>query len=109
MEDRELYRVLVDPATGTTGHRMTRWLCNAAPISRSGGYAAVKAMRNNGHPNLRLREMPRFAVETISQLSPAVNATLLIISAKNDTEEVFQREARKELPDQHIERRRAYA
>ena len=108
MEDRELYRVLVDPATGHYWTSYDRWLCNAAPISRSGGYAAVKAMRNTVIPISDLREMPRFAVETISQLSPAVQRNpVVIISAKNDTEEVFREKLEKNFPDQHIETKKS--
>lgn len=108
VEDRELWKVLINQETGQYWTSYDRWLCDAAPISRSGGYAAVKAMRSIVVPISELKEMPRFAVETMARLSPAVQRNpVVIISAKQDSEEEFLDKLEKNFPDQHIESKRS--
>lgn len=108
MSEQRLYCYIVDPNTHERFTSFDRWLSDAAPISRSGGYAAMKALRDLGDVSVeQLRQMPRCNVEVMRGLSPAVRRDPQIIAAaQNQPEKEFVRQIQEKYPDQHVEPRR---
>ena len=82
-----------------------RWLSDAAPVSRSGGYSAMKALREITEvPIEELQQMPRCNVVTLQKLSSGVRRDPEIIeAAKTKSEDDFLSKIEELHPDQHLE------
>jgi hypothetical protein len=108
MSDRTLFIKIVDKVTGQYFTSFDRWLADAAPISRSGGYAAMKAMRElTDVPVAELQEMPRCNVITMTKLSTKARKDPKIIeAAKECSEEDFAKKIEELHPEQHIENKK---
>lgn len=106
MEDRELYRLLLD-SEGKAFPSLGRWISAAAPTSRSNAYAALNAMRaiNEEVSSADLQEMPRVNINTVKKLSTSVRKDPKVIeAAKQMGEQEFKEHINKEHPEQHIEK-----
>jgi len=108
MSDRQLWQQLVDPKTAQPFASFDRWLADAAPVSRSGGYAAMGVLRKVTDVSVaELQEMPRCNVMALPQLSPQVRRDPAVLAAaKTESEDEFLRTIETNHPDQHIETRR---
>lgn len=108
MSEEELFREVIDPVTGEGFASFDRWLMDAAPVSRSGGYAAMKALRQlSDVPFDQLRHMARCNVGVLCGLSPTVRSDPDVIeAARNANERDFIKQVQEKYPDQHIESKR---
>ena len=107
MEKRELWKELED-RQGNKFKSFDRWLKDAAPFSRASGYAAKESMKRliGFIPVEELKEMPRFAVETIAKLPKEKRASTKIRhAAKTQSRKKFTETVQKEAPEAHIEQK----
>lgn len=81
------------------------WIITAAPVCRSGAYAAMRALKDlEGIPLSDLIEMPRANIETLRKLSSNVGRTPEVIeAAKTSGERQFKEYLQQEQPQQHVE------
>lgn len=108
MKDRALWEKVNDLDTGETFTSFDHWLANAAPMSRSAGYAAMKALRDiTDVPLADLQQMPRCNVMTLQGLSSKVRQNPHVIeAAKTQSEDKFLETLEEKYPEQHIETKR---
>lgn len=105
MADRLLWRELVDPDTGNFFQSFGGWLANAAQVSHSSAYKAMKVLKEvTDIPVEDLQEMTRANVIIVAQLSSKVRQDPTVIAAaKSQTEEGFYQILEASYPDQHME------
>lgn len=108
MEQRQLWRKLTDPHTQEPYSSLEKWICSAAPQSRSDAYAALRAVKElRDIPRQSLEAIPRCNVAILQALSTAVrNEPEVLKAAKDLPEREFIRKIQKDWPEQHIEERR---
>jgi hypothetical protein len=108
MQEQQLFEEIIDPCTNQPFTSFDRWLKDAAPVSRSGGYAAMRALNKlRDVPFEQLRHMPRCNVEVLQTLSSNVLSDPDILeSAQNDSEKEFISRVEQAYPDQHVESKR---
>lgn len=108
VEERELFKFVINPKTGAFYDKFTHWVVGSAPYSRSECFAAktaVLALRDV--PTEDLLAMPRCNTEVLAELSPAVRKDPVIIeAAKTQTENEFEETIQKKYPAQHREPKR---
>lgn len=108
VQERELWRHIVNPETGEAYSSFERWVVGAAPQSRSDCFAAMKAVRElRDVPAQELLQVPRCNVKVLQHLSPALRRKPEVIdAAKKKSERDFVAQIEKEHPEQHIESKR---
>lgn len=106
MDSGSLHRYITDPATGEAFSSFDRWLSDAAPISRSTGYSAMRALRELREvPREQLLEIPKCNAEVLRKLPPKAKRDPAVIKAAQQfTEEAFIGYVQREVPEAHIER-----
>lgn len=105
MESQELWKELTKK-DGKKFANFDQWLKDAAPFSRASGYAAKESMKRlvGFIDKEELKQMPRFAVETIAKLPKEKRSNPKIrASAKKDSRKEFEKTVAREAPEAHIE------
>lgn len=105
VSERGLYSKLTDPTTHQYFTSFDRWLISAAPVSRSGGYSAMKAVKELKDISVDdLNDMPRCNITTMTKLSSKIRRKPEIIkAAKTQSENDFRKTIERDHPDQAIE------
>jgi len=105
MDDRSLWSELVNPETGNFFQSFGSWLMDAAQVSSSNAYRAMKVLKQiTDIPVADLQEMSRANVMIVAQLSSKVRQDPQVIAAaKSQTETGFYQTLEANYPDQHIE------
>jgi len=116
MDRRKLFERINDK-DGNPYTSLDRWLAEAAPFSRSGAYASMKALKQLSDVSIGdLREMPQCNVKILAKLSSKTRKKTLEIegkklpiieAAKIVSEKQFLDHIEEQHPDQHIEGKRA--
>ena len=107
MEERQLWKLLTDPATGTPWRSLDAWLASAAPHSRSDCYAALRAVRElQDVPFETLTQMPRCNVEQLRKVSSGVRARPEVQAAARELPEKDFVEKLNREHGQHLESRK---
>jgi len=105
MKAYELWKYLQNKAGKKYGSFDT-WLKEAAPLSRAGGYAALKAADKLLPiiPQKELEQMPRYSVELLTKLPKLhLENTTIREAAKTQSKKELVRTIQKEAPDAHVE------
>ena len=106
MEERQLWKLLTDPATGIPWRSLDAWLASAAPHSRSDCYAALRAVRElQDVPFETLTQIPRCNVEHLSKAPARVRELPDVIEAAKGPEIPFVEKLNREH-GLHLECRR---
>ena len=105
MEDRKLFRRIIDPGTAQPFTSLDRWIITRMKVCRSTAYAAKGAIRElRDMPREQLEEMPRFAIEKARKLPPKRRQEPSVIEAlKTSTEAELDEFIQKEIPEAHLE------
>jgi hypothetical protein len=99
VEQREYWRYMQGD-----WHSMDQWLSVAAPVCRTSGYAALKAVRElSDVPTDQLIEMPRCNVGLLAKVPKKNRTPEVIDAAKSLSENAFTGFVQREVPDEHIE------
>jgi hypothetical protein len=108
MEEGELWRHLRDPQTNQPFTSFDRWLGDAAPVSRSTGYLAKRAVKELSEvPREELLKVPQCNAEILRLLPGKQKADPEIVrQAQVLNEEAFRGYIGREVPEAHIEGRR---
>ena len=85
-------------------HSFDAWLSDAAPVCRTSGYSALKAIRELGDvPVEELEEMPRCNVGLLAKVPKARREPEVIKAAQTLSEEAFTGYVERKVPEAHIE------
>ena len=105
VQEKGLYTELCDKATGEVFTSMNEWLGNAAPMSRSSCFHAMKCIKELKDVSISdLSEMSRSNVSTMLFLSTEVRKNPEVIkAAKTESDKGFRKEVQRLHPDQHLE------
>jgi hypothetical protein len=107
MEERQLWKLLTDPATKAPWRSLDAWLASAAPHSRSDCYAALRAVRElQDVPFETLTQMPRCNVEQLRKVSSGVRARPEVQAAARELPEKDFVEKLNREHGQHLEPRK---
>ena len=107
MEERQLWKLLTDPATRAPWRSLDAWLASAAPHSRSDCYAALRAVRElQDVPFETLTQMPRCNVEQLRKVSSGVRARPEVQAAARELPEKDFVEKLNREHGQHLEPRK---
>jgi hypothetical protein len=107
-----LHKFMKSPKTGKGFTSFDTWLKDAAPLSRAGGYAALRAMEKLKAadklipiiPRKELEQMPRYSLDLLSKL-PKVKLENPVIreAAKSQSKKDLVKTINEQAPDAHIE------
>jgi hypothetical protein len=105
VEQRELWKHILDAETQQPYESLDRWICGAATHSRSDCFAALKAVKElRDVPTEKLLDMPRCNVGILQSLSSAVRKKPEVIKAAQEmTAKEFTSTLQEHFPDQHKE------
>jgi hypothetical protein len=109
VEQRELWKHLIDSETKEAFASMERWIVNAATHSRSDCFAALRAVKDlRDVPTEELLNMPRCNVGLLQSLSTAVRKKPEVIKAAQEmTAKEFTATIEQHFPDQAIEQKQS--
>lgn len=105
MEERTLWKFLIDPDTGSPYTSFERWVVTAATHSRSDCFESLRAVKElRDVPREQLLEIPRKNIGVLSQLSSQVRKDPEIITAaQTASKKEFIGHIQAKHPDQHVE------
>lgn len=107
VEQRELWKHILDAETQQPYESLDRWICGAATHSRSDCFAALKAVKElRDVPTEKLLDMSRRNVGILQSLSSAVRKKPEVIKAAQEmTAKEFISTIQEHYPDQHTEQK----
>jgi hypothetical protein len=105
VEERQLWKELVDADTNEKYTSFDRWVCGAASHSRADCFEAMRAVKElRDVPREQLMGIPRKNIGILSQLSTKVRKDPDIIAAAQDSsKKEFIAHIQGNYPDQHVE------
>jgi len=110
VRDRQLWKLRVDPATGSQCHSFDAYMVLAAPRARSTAYGYLRQVEAlSDIPDAVLGQIRGENVDTVRQLSTAVRAEPEVLeAARTQKAKEFIGTIRRDHPEQHISRRSRY-
>ncbi len=104
MEQRMLWKALINPNTQEPYNSFERWIITAAPQSRSDAYAALKVVKElRDIPRQHLGEMTRCNVDLLCKVSSSVRMQPDVIEAAKELPlKALIQKINKDYPGQHL-------